>query len=471
MKKEQDKSAGKSKRRIGFWALMVVIIAAICFGACELPEAISHKILVSKKLLPPGAVSAEIFSFRTLDLYTITTGTPNYRFLGFNEDLKTMTPVQMDQYGFITGDTASLCFEKPTHTIRVFITGGSAAYGSLQTRFLFPEATYPAGTYCYQASIAGYLKKNLEKKYPGWNFEVVNAAIVMHKFNQNFAMYFEKIHDFHPDIIVNIDQFNDNNSAMDFSHGQQAGDPYLDAEKQGGEALNIEMLKRSLKGGYTCMLLSNWLIRKDGEYENKGFWTPNKKLIHGSILENTLSPAQKSLVSRNNSFGESLPKDSFKMIESIMERNVQKQLFLVKSYEHQLALDSIHSIYVMQPILTRRIKQKKLSALEKRIYDQYQKVQPEDLRNSFDFDNLTAWSQGFDKPTKDAIVKMGNAKYFIGRYYNQYFLNDYLSPMIDSLVMSEGGSYIDINSLMADMSEKNEFYVDYCHMTPLATSS
>jgi len=57
---------------------------------------------------------------------------------------------------------------------------------------------------------------------------VINAAVTAHQVHQNLARYFEKVHDFDPDVVVNIDGTNDNGVFYDLKMegGYKPGDPY-----------------------------------------------------------------------------------------------------------------------------------------------------------------------------------------------------------------------------------------------------
>lgn len=166
-------------------------------------NAVSYKILLSKHL-----ISSAQFSRCAPDLNVWEGGFSNSRegffFQGYNDSLVPGGMIYGDQYGFIHGDSLPLP-PKDSSITRIVLTGGSGMYGSLQTWSIVKKFNYPQGTYDYETSIAGKLKKNLQRQYPGKRFEVINAAVVMHTFAQSYAMYFEKIRNAQPDIVVNMD--------------------------------------------------------------------------------------------------------------------------------------------------------------------------------------------------------------------------------------------------------------------------
>jgi hypothetical protein len=74
--------------------------------------------------------------------------------------------------------------------------------------------------------------------------------------------------------------------------------------------------------------------------------------------------------------------------------------------------------------------------------------------------------QGCSQDLVDAFSRSGQAKYFVKEYYHSFFINDYISPAIDSTVQSYGGAYIDLGRAMTGLPGSVEFYMDYTHTTP-----
>jgi hypothetical protein len=116
-------------------------------------------------------------------------------------------------------------------------------------------------------------------------------------------------------------------------------------------------------------------------------------------------------------------------------------------------------------MLARSGKQKQLSPHESKLRNILTNTNP-DYDNRADMDSFVMVLRGFSKPLRDSILKMGDAKFFIKRYCNEHFINDCISPAIDSIVQANGGEYIDINAEMVGMPATVEFYMDYCHTTP-----
>ena len=352
--------------------------------------------------------------------------------------------------------------EKPPKVIRIILTGGSGMRGNIQSWSIIKMFGYPEGTYDYPTSIAGKLKHQLELKYPNQNFEVINAAVVRHLFAQSYAGYYEKLHDFNPDIIINMDGYNDDALANDFNDG---GNPYLLTAEQANEGIELETLRRSYRWGYTCMLLNHILLSDDIQQG------PSKSLttvFHNISAADALRMAKEIKRDSINTAFSIIP-DSFRLLDPYMEKNMQKQLWLISSYENQLKHDGVYSIFCYQPELIRKGAQKKLSFKEEKMLEY--------LNTTDDYGDkplpLLAYDsvfmkyvQGYSPDLIHAANNTGASKYYIRSYYHKYFINNYISPAIDSIAKLYGGDYVDIGQQMMGISDSVEFYVDYTHTTP-----
>jgi len=68
--------------------------------------------------------------------------------------LRKPTRLLIDENGFAVGKTP-LTANKPKGTIRIFVMGGSTAFGTIQISERVGDESYPRGYYSYEASIAG----------------------------------------------------------------------------------------------------------------------------------------------------------------------------------------------------------------------------------------------------------------------------------------------------------------------------
>lgn len=92
---------------------------------------------------------------------------------------------------------------KPRNTFRIFLMGGSAAHG------ISSSPPNPIVNIYMNQTIDAYLEALLHKKYPGKNFEVINAAVTGYQCFQHTAYLLSEIIDYHPDMVFFFDGMND----------------------------------------------------------------------------------------------------------------------------------------------------------------------------------------------------------------------------------------------------------------------
>jgi hypothetical protein len=430
------------------------VVLTIIVVSWKILEYVSFKILLKKGLVTyTGTVNSYMYN-RKINFWAVSENAQHHYVDGYDTNLKQTCQIYMDDNGFVTGDTANLPKQKPANTIRIFLTGGSAMYGSLATVNVTNNNTYPVGSYCYQADIAGQLKQILEQAHPELNFEVVNAAIVQHQFNQNYAMYYQRFHDYHPDIIINMDGYNDCWPVRGIS---KKGDPYYGVEEQIAEQLNLDMLQRASRYGCTAMLMASTFLQHKP--------AATKQDDNAIAFTNKWSANDvKTIITelKNKDTDSTYNKAKYAMLDSCMNDNWNKELWLIKSYEQQLASDSVYSIFCLQPMLERYYQQKPLSKLEQQLLTACLNFSDTHIT----LDSLLISINNKPADALNAYYQLGNGLPFLRQYYMQYYINQTQSPTLNEVVQQFGGDYIDMNAEMKNIPADKEFYVDYCHMTP-----
>lgn len=111
-----------------------------------------------------------------------------------------------NNYGFRNEDDV---VDKQPDEFRVFILGGSAAYGERgqevgQYQLISKQTTYPSSE-----TIAAYLETELGKRMPGKHVKVFNAAVVAYRIHQNYMQYLEVIRTLSPDLLIALDGQNE----------------------------------------------------------------------------------------------------------------------------------------------------------------------------------------------------------------------------------------------------------------------
>jgi hypothetical protein len=106
--------------------------------------------------------------------------------------------------GFRRATNVSLA--KAPGAIRVFIMGGSTAYG---LGGLWPFIQRDYAVLKNAETIDAYLEKELRQAFPGHQVEVINAAITSTWTHHSFIYINQSILKFHPDMILFLDGYND----------------------------------------------------------------------------------------------------------------------------------------------------------------------------------------------------------------------------------------------------------------------
>jgi hypothetical protein len=131
------------------------------------------------------------------DPYRIIRLNPRHRFGG----------VQHDAQGFRRSTEVSK--QKPTDTIRIFLMGGSAAYG------VEPPPPFPPFTVTNADTLDAHLERLLSERFPGIRVEVINAAVVGYRVHIHWIYLNQVLLGYDPDVVVFFDGHNDHYHASD----------------------------------------------------------------------------------------------------------------------------------------------------------------------------------------------------------------------------------------------------------------
>lgn len=112
--------------------------------------------------------------------------------------------VRHDSVGFRRSEEVSK--EPAAGTFRIFLMGGSTAYG-LGT--LWTHIYKDAEVLTNEQTIDHYLERQLSEALPGRHIEVINAAITSAWTHQHLIYLNQTILDYHPDMVLFLDGFND----------------------------------------------------------------------------------------------------------------------------------------------------------------------------------------------------------------------------------------------------------------------
>jgi lysophospholipase L1-like esterase len=111
---------------------------------------------------------------------------------------------QVNGQGFRRVDDISLA--KPPGTVRIFVLGGSVAYGG---ETLYPEIDEHWQFLDNNQTIDHFLELRLNSAFPGKHWQVVNAAVKGYFLNQDLSLYLSTLQRYKPDYLILLDGVND----------------------------------------------------------------------------------------------------------------------------------------------------------------------------------------------------------------------------------------------------------------------
>lgn len=112
--------------------------------------------------------------------------------------------VKHNSVGFRRSTEVSV--EKPAGTYRIFLMGASTGYG-LGGLWPHIDPNYPVLK--NSQTIDAYLEQELNARFPGRRFEVINAAITSSWTHHNLIYLNQTVLRYHPDMVLFMDGFND----------------------------------------------------------------------------------------------------------------------------------------------------------------------------------------------------------------------------------------------------------------------
>ncbi len=242
--------------------------------------------------------------------------------------------------------------EKPPDELRIFLTGGSTAFGMGATG----EAHSVVGPYTleYRETISHIMEKilNSTARIPGKKIRVYNAAVWGYAYQHDLLRYITKLRRYKPDMIVSLDGANEIALVSKIT-------PDWDYFKE-GQYSNIWRQVFSYNRAGLSSYLTLWL--KNNTYLMSAFWAGRDTVqeLSGALLDKTESwdaqgPKPYSL------------KISVEERSKHVGRNVAEVLSVVEKFDLALKNDGVAHIFALQPwlYLTKKPLQEKEKALMK----------------------------------------------------------------------------------------------------------
>ncbi len=325
--------------------------------------------------------------------------------------------VVTDPNGFVS--RAPVARQKAPETTRIFLMGGSTAFGAVQNSLHRQVHAYPRGMYTFRDSIAGQLQAFLEARQPGRHFEVVTAAAVSRSLHQSLAYYLETVSRFSPDWVVNLEGFND------LPH-LYTGTPYADREHELRYYFDIQNGSRCLE-----RLVPRAFCLVEGIY-NRLFteWTRGRRRPVPDFA-------------RSFDLDAHTREDYLRSREELVT-GAQRFLQIARHHAAALEADGVHFLFVLQPLLHRQGANKELSKNEERLA---REVSPP-LYTGLTHTPATA-----------------RLEYLQSILALKYLFDDYLSDALREQLHAGGHVYLDMNRALGTVPASVELYSDYCHLT------
>jgi len=187
--KAAEASDRENRSRLSpFKGLALFLVQVLVIGAVlGVTEFVARKVN-SPRGSPPSALTELI-----LDRWAAFRNNPRYDRNG----------VQINGVGFRR--TGTVAIDKPPNTVRIFVLGGSVAYGAPT---LYPELDQqPAVDNGH--TIDSYLELKLNSAFHARRWEVINAAVKVYDLSQELAEYLSVLQPYRPDYLVFFDGVND----------------------------------------------------------------------------------------------------------------------------------------------------------------------------------------------------------------------------------------------------------------------
>jgi lysophospholipase L1-like esterase len=271
---------------------------------------------------------------RVVSGYTVFRNTPEFNNGSSTIRLADNDPdAKLDEHGFLV--SKPIKEEKQSNTVRIFVQGGSAAFGAGQNVNYHSVHAYPDGVYSYPLSIAGQLQTILEQQFPDVTFEVINAASYARVYHQSMLQYVEQISRYQPDYVISLDGWND---ITTFTLGR----PFKVAERMLPEFIALDrkahsVLRRSNTFYVLATAFDKLRVRRNKSVQQMG-------KARRDISEGAYQTRRESFAGHAERF----------------EQIVRQYLAVTKS-------DETKYIFVLQPMLPRANQNKALSEIEKKL--------------------------------------------------------------------------------------------------------
>jgi lysophospholipase L1-like esterase len=313
--------------------------------------------------------------------------------------------VQLNDAGFRRDRNVSS--EKPEGTIRIFLLGGSVAYGG---ETLYPEIDDRWKINNHE-TIDYDLEQRLNAAFPANHWEVINAAVKGYLVNQDLALYLSAVQRYSLDYLVLLEGVNDLFAAL------RSPDTY-DGYSQAGLGNEFDGLTSPASMSLQLMS-STWLLDRSSLYQ----------LIRERVSRRTQLRARREKIraaevdSHAGLVDTTL--DEQHRYESAAGK-LGRYMRSVRQIDRLAAMQGTRTLFVLQPQIA--VTRKLLTSVESRLLEYWSKID--------------------------------------GLFYVHGFQTLYprLSSELSNGAHAEGYRFLDLSGVFDRMSAQT--FTDYCHLTP-----
>jgi GDSL-like lipase/acylhydrolase family protein len=313
-----------------FQVLLTLAFVVLVFGGVELVARIRQYHRFGPKSLHPMALRDQFTAYRLNPAYG-------------------RVDRQHDAQGFRRDMDVSL--EKPPNTVRVFITGGSAAYGYPTN---MPEDTDNRWRFLYNnQTIDYYLEQQLNQAFPSKHWEVINAGAPAYQLNQELAQIESVLLRYRPDCVILLDGYNDIDTL--WKRAIENYDPYASVE----DSKEFDLLANPGSFRSLEFFLAEWMRSNSAAFRLMEDHLRSIETLRHSAEQKTLQ------VSNPVRFSDLTPMEQARFATA--HSQLRYYTHSVRQIRRILDLDGVRAIFLLQPVVF--VTHKKLTDSEQRILE------------------------------------------------------------------------------------------------------
>lgn len=227
--------------------------------------------------------------------------------------------------------------QKPPGTYRIFLMGGSTAYG---TGGLWPNIQRDFAVLPDSATISSFLERFLADSFPGRTVEVIDAAIPSMWTHHHLIYLNQTILSYNPDMVLFLDGFND------FFFFDPRHDQFADYSYQ--EHSFVVMGKPTF---YSLVYMDGWWLFRKSAFANVAL-----RALRG--LKKMLGPRP-----------DRTPMDVAKAMEGLQQVFPRSALKMQRRSGAILRDEGVRAVFMLQPMLVLERDHKPMSPMEQKLFD------------------------------------------------------------------------------------------------------